>query len=43
MADRRRRAFPRCVADSRKIERGPVISGYSAPDQPAKAQVTSPS
>jgi hypothetical protein len=31
------------VVDSRKIERGPVIYGYGAPDQPAEAQVTSPS
>jgi hypothetical protein len=31
------------VADRRQIERGPVIYGYGAPDQPAEAQVTSPS
>ena len=43
MADRRRKAYPRCVAESRKIERGPVIYGYGAPHQPAAAPVTSPS
>jgi hypothetical protein len=33
--------FPPCVADGRKIERGPITYGYGAPDQPAAAPGTS--